>query len=305
MRQNQGRQPNSRPPVGPHSHGEKSRTVRSTRQTAQGMRSMRQDDRRRKRVNMSRRRTILPTVLLLLALAAAMVVFLLKAPFFKIHSVRVDGNRVVRDEDLVHALGDTNQNILTFPAEKWRERARALEGVADVTFERELPDRLVIHVKESYVLGVFVYAGRQYYVDAQGKITDHYNPDLNRIKPIPLEKELASMRLGEDFFEDSRELDFLSTLHETRMAEKVSKVRFEKPQAIVIMYNDIEIRFGAPNDIIHKFTDLAAVLQEVENKGVNAQEILLEEGKHPIVVTKNGQQVLPESSESQEETEGN
>ena len=50
--------------------------------------------------------------------------------------------------------------------------------------------------------------------------------------------------------------------------------------------------------IIHKFTDLDAVLREIEKKGVKAQEIILDEGQNPIVVTGNGQRISPDAKES-------
>ncbi len=260
--------------------------------------SITQAGRHQHRKRVQRRKKIVLFFLCLLIVGSILFFVLTRAPFFRIQSVRVEGNKVLTDREVMNALGDVDSNIFTFPTKRWKERLSQVEGIADAEFSRELPNRLVVKVKENFVLGVFTSAGRLYYVDEQGKITDHYVPEKNRLKPVVLEKEVEKIGIGEDFFSDARELEFLSTLQDMQLVDQVSKVRFEKPQRIVIMYNDIVIRFGRPNDIIHKFTDLDAVLREIEKKGVKAQEIILDEGQNPIVVTGNGQRISPDAKES-------
>ncbi|WP_071705685.1 cell division protein FtsQ/DivIB [Murdochiella vaginalis] len=267
--------------------------------------SLKQVERRQRRVRLQRRKKWLPFLFGLLILSILVALFLTHAPFFRIQSVRVEGNTVLTDREVMNALGDVDSNIFTFPTKRWEERLHSLEGIEEVEFSRELPNRLVVRIKENFVLGVFESAGRPYYVDEQGKITDRFVPEKNRIKPIALEKEVEKIGIGENYFSDARQLAFLSTLQSTQLVEGVTKVRFEKSQGIVIMYNDIVIRFGEPNDIIHKLTDLAAVLREIENKGVKAQEIILNEGQNPIVVTGNGRQTTPGATEPKKGTEGN
>lgn len=267
--------------------------------------SIKQAARRQQRIRQQRRRKRMAFLIGLLFFVAVIAYVLTHASVFRIQSVRVEGNKVLSDREVMNALGDVDSNIFTFPTKRWQERLRQVEGIEDASFSRELPNRLVVKIKENFVLGVFESAGRPYYVNEQGKITDHYLPEKNRIKPVVLEKEVEKIGIGEDFFSDARELEFLSTLQDTQLVDNVSKVRFEKPQHIVIMYNDIVIRFGQPNDIIHKFTDLDAVLREIEKNGVKAQEIILDEGQNPIVVTGNGQRILPDEKESGKGTQGN
>ena len=105
---------------------------------------------------------------------------------------------------------------------------------------------------------------------------------------------------GSSFSTDQRELDFLITLSHSLISDEVKKVVFNKSNNIDIILKDVKVYFGPLDDILEKISTLTAVYHEVQNKGVNAKEIILNQGKNPIVVTD---QVPTDQKPSEENAE--
>lgn len=240
----------------------------------------------------------------IVALALSLLLFV--SPFFRIQEVRIEGNTLVPEEEIVEALGAVDTNLFLFPNDRARERLVTLDGIANVTFGRELPSRLVVRIEESYILAQVEANGQTLYVDEKGIVRDVYRAESNRLRPLVLELEVSVPPVGEALFSDERPVDFLRELALSPLAENVQKVQIDAAQNIDFMYNTLIIRFGLPNDIHRKLADALAVIKEITSKGIRAEEILLDAGENPIVVTDDATSEQPSSSTlpTEEETEG-
>lgn len=238
---------------------------------------------------MRKRRRFWPWMLAIAIVAVALALVLFLSPFFRIKEVRIEGNTLVPNDEIMGQLGPMDTNLFLFPNDRARERLTAIDAISNVTFGRELPDRLVVRVEESYVLASIEREGQTLYLDDKGKVTDQYRAETNRIRPLALALEGTLPSVGESPFSDERPLAFLRALSVSPLAENVRKVQIDAAQNIDFMYNNLMIRFGPPNDIHRKLADAVAVVKEISTKGIRAEEILLDAGENPIVVTDDAQ----------------
>lgn len=226
------------------------------------------------------------------AIILLIVVFILLAAFiflrhkaFNVKYIRVEGNTVLSDEELIDQLNDSNRNIFLYSKNEIKKTLLQLPGIRSVQVRKELPNKLVITVEESYILAE-TDQEPPLLIDNEGKVLDKI-PDgfSSRVKPLMVSFPDRKLEKGSSFSTDQRELDFLITLSHSLISDEVKKVVFNKSNNIDIILKDVKVYFGPLDDILEKISTLTAVYHEVQNKGVNAKEIILNQGKNPIVVT--------------------
>ncbi len=101
---------------------------------------------------------------------------LLTSPYFALSEVVVEGNSRMTTEEVVAASGvQVGENVLSIDEDLVTERLRYLPWAETVDVERELPDRLVIRVKERVVAAVLVEEG-SYLVDQAGYVFKELEP---------------------------------------------------------------------------------------------------------------------------------
>lgn len=228
------------------------------------------------------------------------IYFLLTHRAFQIKYVKVEGNVVVSDSEVLGQLGDVNSNIFLFSGKKAGKAIKELPGIQETQISKQLPNRLLIQIHESYILGIVNHGKDRWYIDEQGHLTDQVDSNLiMRLKPLPVLGVDPEKKPGDIALEDERNLQLLQTLVQTKLADEVVSVNFEKMDNIDIMYKKIKIHFGSANNIYKKLEILSSVIHEITTKKIPAVEILMNEGQNPIVVTNKS-----EETKSTKETGG-
>ena len=91
------------------------------------------------------------------------------SPYLRISHVRVEGNRQVKEEELVGLTEARGANIITFDVEDAGRRVESLPWVREVSLARELPGSVKIRVSEREPLAM-INLGELYYIDDEGVI---------------------------------------------------------------------------------------------------------------------------------------
>lgn len=106
----------------------------------------------------------------LLALALLAWALLVLAPWFRVGSIRVEGDRAVLDDGQVVAAAGvpTGGPLVQVDTDGAEERLAALPAVADVTVSRSFPDTVVIDVTERSAVYARDAGGSWGWVDADG-----------------------------------------------------------------------------------------------------------------------------------------
>lgn len=278
MKQGDRRLRSRRPSPGPSGKRPSSQSLEH-----RGQGQIRRSRPRRKRWRPSPRFWMLLLMVLVFFLGG--LIYLLKSDTFTISSIQIEGNLVYSEEEVAKELGNVSSNLFLFSKGKAKKKLKALEAIEEVAIEKKLPNRLIIRVQERYWLAQVEVKHETYFLDNDGVIRTDPLPKARDRKPVQLSYEGDRIEKEKELFSDQRYLDFLKSFQKGKLAQEEAKVHFEKSGGIVIMYHDMVIQFGPPNDILKKLADLDLILAEIEAKGIQAEEILLNEGKNPVVVT--------------------
>lgn len=224
--------------------------------------------------------------LCLFFLSLVLVVLLLTHPVFIIQYVRVEGNETIHSRDLVEKAGKFDENIFLFSKKEMEEAISKVEGIKTVKVKKEFPNRLLVVVDEEYVLATIDYEDKKYFINDDGIIKDKaVQQTVPLYRPIPI-SGIKELKLGQQIFHDDRLLPFLKLLMKSTINDHIEKVGFENLDNIDIICKGVDIRFGPPNDLHEKMTILMAVMDDIQQRDIDAVEIILNQGDHPIVVTR-------------------
>ncbi|MDD7433623.1 MAG: FtsQ-type POTRA domain-containing protein [Peptoniphilaceae bacterium] len=249
----------------------------------------RNSKRRRVRVRKVNKLRIWMSYIILIFIGIS-IYFVFHHRVFRIRYVRVEGNTVISDAEILTGLGEANENIFLYSRKKGENNIRKISGIKNVTLTKKIPNRLEVRVEESYILATMITNNETRYIDNNGIIRTGFDDGImNRIRPISVELEDTIPEPGEKAFRDTEAIPFLQTLLKMDIVSNVTKVRFEKDGNIVIIYKDISVKFGKADDAAQRLSNLAAILSKIEREKIKAKEILLDEGDHPIVVTDSEQ----------------
>ena len=202
--------------------------------------------------------------------------------FMQISDIYISGNKNISDEQIISQMSNPiGENILTYNIADSEERINSIDTVDGVEIKKVFPNLLSIEVDESYPLFYQEEKDKTYYIDNKAKITDHSpenNDGLIKIKGAKLRNIT-----GENFTSSEASLNFVKAIQEFSYIDKVKEIDLENKAEIGIMLNDIDVKFGDLNNISDKLKLLDKILNDIDQKGVLAVQIDLDNGKNPIV----------------------
>lgn len=202
--------------------------------------------------------------------------------FMQISDIYISGNKNISDEQIISQMANPiGENILTYNIADSEERINAIDTVDGVEIKKVFPNLLSIEVDESYPLFYQEEKDKTYYIDNKAKIVENRpenNDGLIKIRGAKLRN-----MTGENFTSSEASLNFVKAIQEFSYIDKVKEIDLENKAEIGIMLNDIDVKFGDLNNISDKLKLLDKILNDIDQKGVLAVQIDLDNGKNPRV----------------------
>lgn len=202
--------------------------------------------------------------------------------FMQISDIYISGNKNISDEQIISQMSNPiGENILTYNIADSEERINAIDTVDGVEIKKVFPNLLSIEVDESYPL--FYQEGKDntYYIDNKAKVIE--NSPENNDGLIKIRGAKLRNITGENFTSSEASLNFVKAIQEFSYIDKVKEIDLENKAEIGIMLNDIDVKFGDLNNISDKLKLLDKILNDIDQKGVIAVQIDLDNGKNPRV----------------------
>lgn len=203
-------------------------------------------------------------------------------PFMQISDIYISGNKNISDEQIISQISNPiGQNILTYNIADSEERISAIDTIDGVEIKKVFPNLLSIEVDETYPLFYQEEKDKTYYIDNKAKIIEknlENNEGLIKIRGAKLRNIT-----GENFTSSEASLNFIKAIQEFSYIDKVQEIDLENKAEIGIMLNDIDVKFGDLNNISDKLKLLDKILNDIDQKGVLAVQIDLDNGKNPKV----------------------
>lgn len=202
--------------------------------------------------------------------------------FMQISDIYISGNKNISDEQIISQMSNPiGENILTYNIADSEERINAIDTVDGVEIKKVFPNLLSIEVDESYPLFYQEEKDKTYYIDNKAKIVE--NSQENNDGLIKIRGAKLRNITGENFTSSEASLNFVKAIQEFSYIDKVKELDLENKAEIGIMLNDIDVKFGDLNNISDKLKLLDKILNDIDQKGVLAVQIDLDNGKNPRV----------------------
>ena len=202
--------------------------------------------------------------------------------FMQISDIYISGNKNISDEQIISQMSNPiGENILTYNIADSEERINAIDTVDGVEIKKVFPNLLSIEVDESYPLFYQEDKDKTFYIDNKAKIVE--NSSENNDGLIKIRGAKLRNITGENFTSSEASLNFVKAIQEFSYIDKVKEIDLENKAEIGIMLNDIDVKFGDLNNISDKLKLLDKILNDIDQKGVLAVQIDLDNGKNPRV----------------------
>ncbi len=224
------------------------------------------DTKRKKNKSRSKLRKII--LILVLVLAASIAVCM--SPACNVRTVLVEGNEQLSDEEILNEIGDLRgKNIFRLSPGNLEKKIEALSFVSDASVQRQMPDKLIIRVKECKTAMYIPFSGKMLRVDESGKIVDILLPENAVGAPVVIGVKVKDAKVGGmvDSENDTAFLlakQYVNYLKEYGFFEKTTELDVSHTNDIQFVLNyKLRVAFGTDKEISYKMKYLEEVVKEV------------------------------------------
>jgi len=214
---------------------------------------------------------IIGTTLLLTSSLIYLYSYLLSDPYFRIRETVVRGCREVTEQEVMTLASlYPGQNLFTVSTEKIARRIESNPWIKKAHVGRELPDRLVMEVRERVPLALIEKKQGLQIVDREGVIFKNLGQDDNPDLPI-LTGCYKNGMLQPKLFKKS--LDLLTYLSDTKQApiscQNLSEVHSDEIFGLSLITDTGLCLILGFDDYVSKLRSLPAVLEGLEKKNID------------------------------------
>lgn len=195
--------------------------------------------------------------------------YLLSASYFEIKEISVRGVKELTEKDiLAMAKVQPRSNILAVSTDVVAGRIAANPWVKHIYVGRELPDRLVLDVRERTPIALLKQAGNFYLMDGEGvvfkKLSKGDDVDLAIVTGVNIQAKVQSALLAEAL----KLLETLSTSDQHALLGTVSEMHVDEVFGLSVLTDKgLHLKLGREN-FAGKLHQLQIVLSDLEMRGM-------------------------------------
>jgi len=202
---------------------------------------------------------------------------LLSAPYFEIREISVRGLKELTEKDiLAMAKVQPRANILSVNADAVAKRIAVNPWIKNIYVGRELPNRLVMDVRERTPIALVKQAGDFYLMDADGfvfkKLSKTDEVDLAILTGVNVQDKVPSPLLADAL----KLLETISTADQYAYLGTVSEVHIDRVFGISLLTDrGLHLKLGRDN-FAGKLRQLYIVLEDLEKRGTRNGHIFVD-----------------------------
>lgn len=195
--------------------------------------------------------------------------YLLSASYFEIKEISVRGVKELTEKDiLAMAKIQPRSNILAVSTDVVAGRIAANPWVKHIYVGRELPDRLVLDVRERTPIALLKQAGNFYLMDGEGvvfkKLSKGDDVDLAIVTGVNIQAKVQSALMAEAL----KLLETLSTSDQHALLGTVSEMHVDEVFGLSVLTDKgLHLKLGREN-FAGKLHQLQIVLSDLEMRGM-------------------------------------
>ena len=224
-----------------------------------------------------------------------------------IQRIEVEGNTTIPRADVLSQAGiNVGEHILL--VNTGEARARLLENplIQDATIQRVYPDKLRIIIQERQPIAAIAGGGSYAIIDAEGYVISiEKSPgDLLEVFGMGSTGFQVNQRLGEtgDFYSNIL-ISVIEALNQAGIAEDMQSLDMTQPLSVNLESKDgYTIHLGQTEDLLDKLANLPAIIQRLEEMGLQGGTIDLAVQGDPVYSPPATP--APETSEAPQQDDG-
>ena len=194
---------------------------------------------------------------------------ILSSPYFSIREISVRGVKELTEKDILAAAKiRMRSNILSINTDAVAKRISVNPWIKSVYVGRELPDHLVLEVRERTPVALVKQAGALYLMDVDGfvckKLSRADEVDLAILSGVDVRAKSASVLVGEAL----KLLERLSAEDQHTFLGEVSEIHVDEVFGLSILTDKgLHLKLGREN-FAGKLNQLQVVLADLEKRGL-------------------------------------
>ncbi len=190
-------------------------------------------------------------------------------PFFNISEIEVNGIESLTQEQVISICSlDESRNLIAFNTFKAANELKKNNYVEDVSFDKQLPQKLVINITEHKVRGYIPYMNSYLYIDEDGRVLDS-RPEMTKQLPIVVGLQFDGFTMGEllntdnpDAYKAVEELSKLFSKYD--LLDAVIQVDVSDVENIHLHVDKVDVLFGDFDDANGKMGTLSEILKQLD-----------------------------------------
>ena len=214
---------------------------------------------------MRNRKFTITVIICVIAFAAVVFMF---SPFFFLEEIIITGNNTVSKTEITNRLeADYTTNLLLFNTRAARNRVMQNLYIADVTFRRDLPGRLYVHVRERRLAAYVQHTPNFLYIDEQGRVLEVRSFTSGQ-RPIIRGLDFTQFALGERLeVPDASAFNIVTLyaqlIYRHGLVDRVTYIDVSDTANTRILVGYIEFNVGGISDAESKVGIIAGILTEI------------------------------------------
>lgn len=210
-------------------------------------------------------------VLLLIILSVLGVYYFSQSPFFALKKIEARGNMKVTKVEIVQKSGlSPGINYFELDTELVRKRLLSMPLIETVTVKKQLPDRVVIDIKEREPLALFCAQESLLVIDGKGYCLEKCTTSKSYDLPIITGLKPESLKPGERVSK-SGHLELVLAVLDEDVQQLVSEINIAKADNLVAYTRrGIPVLLGTPEklpeklDLVVSYLDLLGGVEGIE-----------------------------------------
>lgn len=219
-------------------------------------------------------RAIHPKFIIGFLILVVMIAGVLFSPLFSVKEIRSEGAEHFTTTELAKMISLTQgDNLILFGKGKAEKILRLDPYISEAKLKMELPNTMVIQVKERKARGYVPYMGAYLYIDEEGRVLETQNAYHD---PLPVVRGLNfdSFVLGEVLPVENKDslqvvLQMSQMMKKYNLLDLVVEIDVTDPKEIYANVNKVEIRLGDMKDSDQKVRIMGEIMKTIpkEDRG--------------------------------------
>ncbi|NLX60977.1 MAG: FtsQ-type POTRA domain-containing protein [Tissierellia bacterium] len=218
--------------------------------------------------------------------------FIFKTDFFILSDIVIIGNKKLKYDSIVKASNcNIGENIFKINTKKGQENLKLVPYVKDCKIKKQLPDKIIIEIEERKEIAAIEYLEHLLYIDNEGYILEIDISKKDITLPIITGLNIVDYKEGSNIFQNNsigNLKDFIVYGEYLNILSSIDEIDISNKEDINIeLNNGTLIAFGPLNNVKYKLSFLNEILKDIDNKNIDAKQILFNKGENPIIVIDN------------------